>query len=230
MNNNIRNFLLYLQKFGSNEQKLREIQIIDAKKIVLEDGFSYPPSTIAGIDAAYINNTAYTACVTLNFKNLKILEEKVIKTELQFPYKSGFFIFREGPPILDVLSKLRIIPDVILINSHGISHPLGIGAASHIGILIEKSTIGVAQNLLCGNVETPKIKGNYNPINFKNKIVGFAYLSQINTKPIYISPGHLITLETSIKIIKNTIQTHKLPEPLRLAHELANLAKSQQLI
>ncbi|NVM02466.1 MAG: endonuclease V [Candidatus Helarchaeota archaeon] len=230
MNEKISYFLSYLQKYSGNEEKLREFQIKDAKKIVLRDGFSYPPSTIAGIDAAYINNTAYTACVTLNFKNLKILEEKVITTELKFHYKPGFFIFREGPPTLDILLKLKIVPDVILINSHGISHPLGIGAASHIGILIQKSTIGVAQNILCGNVELPKKKGNCSPINYKNKIVGYAFLSQINSKPIFISPGHLISLETSIKIIKNTIKAHKLPEPIRLAHQLANLSKSQQLI
>ncbi|MFX0136339.1 MAG: endonuclease V [Candidatus Hodarchaeota archaeon] len=226
MNEKISYFLSYLQKYSVNEEKLREFQIQDAKKIVLKDKISYPPSTIAGIDAAYIDNTAFTACVTLDFKNLKILEEKVIKTKVKFHYKPGFFIFREGPPIFDVFSKLKINPDIIIINSHGISHPLGIGAASHIGILIEKSTIGVAQNLLCGNVAPPRKKGDYSPIYYKNKIIGYAFLTQLNTKPIYISPGHLISLETSIKIVKKTVKDHKLPEPLRLAHQLATSSKS----
>ncbi|MFX1453014.1 MAG: endonuclease V, partial [Promethearchaeota archaeon] len=147
-----------------------------------------------------------------------------------FPYKPGFFIFREGPPILEIVLKLNIMPDVFLINSHGICHPLGIGAASHIGILIEKPTIGVAQNILCGDAAPPKNLGDISPIFLKNKIAGYAFLTQLNTKPIYISPGHLITLETAIKIVKNTIKAYKLPEPLRLAHQLANLTKSKQLI
>ena len=230
MNERIKNFLAYSQRYIDNEDKLRELQVLEEKKIVLKDGFSFPPSTIAGVDAAYKNNTAYTACVTVNFEDLELLEKKVIKSELTYPYKQGFFVFREGPPMLELISKLEIMPDVIIINSHGISHPLGIGAASHIGILINKPTIGVAQRILCGDADIPRKKGDFSSIYYKNKVVGYAYLSQARTKPIFISPGHLISLETSILIVKKTIKGQKLPEPLWLAHQLANLNKSQQLI
>ncbi|MFX1450957.1 MAG: endonuclease V, partial [Promethearchaeota archaeon] len=125
MHENFRNFLSYLQKYQDNEEKLKELQILDAKNVILKDEFTYPPSTVAGIDVAYNNDIAYTACITVNFEDLKILEEKVIETELKFPYKPGFFIFREGPPILEIVLKLNMMPDVFLINSHGICHPLG---------------------------------------------------------------------------------------------------------
>jgi len=223
-------FLKVLKEDYNNIEKLRAYQINERKKIILKDGFSYPPSIIAGIDAAYKEETAYTACVSLNFKDQKILEKKVVITELKFPYMPGLFVFREGPPILKVYSKLEIKPDLLLINSHGISHPLGIGAASHIGILLNKPTIGVAQNKLCGNVEPPTKVGEISPLKYKGETVGFAYLAKTGTKPIYISPGHLISLKTSLKIVKALIKGYKLPEPLRLAHELANLNKSKQLI
>jgi len=229
LNENIKKFLKILKNFKDNENELAKYQLYEAKKILLKDDFSFPPTKIAGIDAAYSDDLAYTACVTVNYKDLKIIEKKVIHYELAFPYKSGFFIFREGPPILEVYSRLEIEPDVILINSHGISHPLGIGAASHIGILLNKSTIGVAQNLLCGTVRVSKNKGACSPIIYKNKIVGYAFQSQSGMKPIYISPGHLVSLETSLKVVKSTIREHKLPEPLRLAHELANLSKEKQV-
>lgn len=230
MNERIKTFLTYLKENIDNEQKLKELQILEAKNIVLKDGIRYPPSSIAGIDIAYKDDIAYAACVTLNFKDLKVIEQKVAKSKVIFPYKTGYFVFREGPPILNIISKLKLMPDIFLINSHGISHPLGIGAASHIGILINKSTIGVAQEILCGEVQFPKKEGEYSPIYYNNQIVGVAFLSKSGDKPIFISPGHLITLDTSIKIIKNTLKNHKLPEPLVLSHKFAKLYKSKETL
>ena len=230
MNKRVREFYKLVWKNKDNEIKLRDYQLKVAKDIILQDATPFPPTRIAGIDAAYKNDTAYTACVTLEYNSLLVVEQLITKTELEFPYKPGFFVFREGPAILKTYNQLQYEPDVILINAHGISHPLSIGAASHIGLLINKPTIGVAQNLLCGYVNPIKNIGDYSEIIYKKKIVGYAYLSQSGMKPIYISPGHLISLESSLKIVKNLIGNDKLPEPLILAHKLANEYKAKQLI
>jgi deoxyribonuclease V len=204
------------------ENKLRIIQRRIAEKIILEDKFPKPISTIAGFDLAFLDDETYVTGVILDYKKLNVLEIKMIKSKLTFSYIPTFLAFREGPSIIKVYKELKVRPDILMINGHGIAHPLFCGIASHIGVLLDMPSIGVAQSKLCGEFREPKKIGEFSTITYQNKKVGYVYKSQENCRPIFVSPGHKISLETSLKIVKSTIRNHKLPEPLHIAHELAN--------
>jgi len=201
---------------------LRQIQEEIARKVILQDQFDTPIEFLGGIDTAYFNNIAVTACVILDFSSLKLMEEKFITSNVNFPYISGYFVFREGPAILEILSEMITLPTILMINSHGLAHPALAGCASHIGVIANLPTIGVAQNLLCGTFESePSLIGDWVPLYYQNEMVGAYFLSQKKNRPVIISPGHRITLESAIEIVKKSIRGHKFPEPIYLAHELA---------
>jgi deoxyribonuclease V len=210
----------------NKKQKLRKIQNRIAKKVILEDEFSKPIKTIAGFDLAFLDDDALVAGVVLDYKNLKVIEIKILKTHLDFPYIPTFLSFREGPPIIKLYKKLKTKPDIIIINGHGIAHPLFCGIASYVGVLLDKPTIGVAQSKLCGNYNEPKKFDEYSQITYKKRIVGYVYKSKKNCRPIFISPGHGLSLKSFIKIVKKCIKTDKLPLPLAIAHIQANKSKT----
>jgi len=109
-----------------------------------------------------------------------------------------------------------------MINSHGILHPTFAGCASHIGVITDLPTIGIAKEALCGKWKVePSTIGDWTPITFKNKLVGGCLLSQKKMKPIFISPGHRISLRTTMEIVKKTLRKDKFPKPIQFAHNLA---------
>lgn len=208
-----------------DKEKLRKKQQNIAKKIVLKDNFSKPIDKIAGFDLAFLDDKAFVAGVVLDYESLSLVEVKIIEVKLSFPYISTFLTFREGPPIIKVYRKLKIEPDVIMINGQGIAHPLSCGIASHVGVLLDIPSIGIAQRRLCGEYKEPKKVGTHSKLTYKGKKVGYVYKSQKNCNPIFISPGHKISIEYSLEIVKNCIKNHKLPEPIFIAHGLANKIK-----
>jgi deoxyribonuclease V len=207
------------------KEKLRSIQKEICKKIILNDEFSKPIKIIAGFDLAFSNDKAFVAGIVMNYKKFDIIEMKIVKTKLSFPYVPTFLTFREGPPILKVYKKLKTKPDIIIINGQGIAHPIRCGIASHVGVLLDLPTIGVAQKKLCGEFGEPKQVGYYKTIIYESKRIGYAYKSKENCKPIFVSPGHKVSLRTSLKIVISCIREYKLPLPLRMAHIYANKMK-----
>lgn len=195
--------------------KLKKEQLTLQKKIILKDSIK-KIKTIAGCDQSFVKNKIISAIVVLNYKNLEIIEKKNTISKVSFPYIPGYLSYRELPAIIKTYKKLKIKPDVLLCDFNGILHPRGLGAASHLGVLLNICTIGVAKNLLCGT-----IKNKFVFVNDEKK--GYA-LKNKNYKVIYISPGNKITLKTSIKIVKYCIK-NKLPEPIKLAHYYANTLK-----
>ncbi len=204
---------------------LRKEQKYLAKKIILRDKFNIP-EILAGIDLSYQESNCIVAYVALKSNTLEVLEKRAIKHKVVFPYIPTFLAYREGPPILALLEQLDTFPDILMINSHGIAHPLFCGSASHIGVLTSIPTIGIAKKLLQGmSSEIPVNVGSYYYITYSGQRVGAAFLSKKGCKPIIISPGHLITLDSCLKIVKHSLKGYKIPEPLRLAHKLAQEEK-----
>lgn len=204
---------------------LRKEQKYLAKKIILKDKFD-TPEILAGVDLSYQESICIVAYVAVKFKTLEVLERNTMKCETTFPYIPTFLAYREGPPILALLEQLDTFPDILMINGHGIAHPLFCGSASHIGVLTSMPTIGIAQKLLYGmSSEIPVTVGSYFYVTYSGRRVGAIFLSKDSCKPIIISPGHLITLESCIRIVKHSLKGYKLPEPLRLAHKLAQEEK-----
>lgn len=221
-------FLRLARNPNSDLKNLRFFQEEIAQMVTLKDDFAKPIQTIGGVDVAYVDDTAITACVILKWPNLEILEEKCLISEVKFPYISTFFAFREGPPILQIIEKLEIRPTILMFDSHGIAHPVFAGCASHIGVISNLPTIGVAKSILCGEwTSDPRYVGEWVTVTFQNRVVGAYLLTQQNSKPILISIGHRISLESAIEISKKCIRQHRVPEPTYLAHQLANNEKGK---
>ncbi|MEM3028372.1 MAG: endonuclease V [Candidatus Bathyarchaeia archaeon] len=209
-------------------EALRAIQREVASKALIIDGFKNPIHRIAAVDLAFFPKDDRCIVAALVFsitpKGLDVLETLQVQGELRFPYIPGFLAFREGPPILKALRMLSTDFDILLCNAHGIAHPLGCGCSTYVGVKIGKPTIGIAMKLLCGDYVKPIKLGQWMPVVYNSKIVGAAVLTKLGCLPIFVSPGHLVSLESSVKIVLGLIRGHKLPEPLWKAHKFANEA------
>jgi len=197
-------------------KKLRDEQIAMGKKVVLDDAFE-KIETVAGVDAAYSGGNAYGTCVVFDYSTKKIIDEKTVVSKIDFPYISTYLSFREYPVIEKTVKSLSEKPTVLMFDGNGVLHPFGIGIASHAGVLLDIPTIGVAKNLLCGTLEfIPKKQGDFSRVVYKNKTIGFCLKSSKNAKPVFISPGHKISFESSLKIVKEFCK-YRIPEPIRIA-------------
>jgi len=183
---------------------------------------------VAAVETAYGTDPdiVYVAAVVVSFPDIEEIDRACHAETVTFPYLPGYYYFREGRAIVKALEKLKQEPDIIMVHGHGIAHPRRIGMASHLGLAMDKPTIGCCRKLLAGQHKTvAPTKGSCQPIVLQGKEVGFAYRSKDNVKPIFISPGHKCTLEQSRDIVVRSLRGFRLPEPLRLAHLFANKFK-----
>lgn len=194
--------------------ELKKEQMKLAAKIVLRDGFT-TVKTLGGIDCIAHGNELIAAVVVCGFPSMKLLEAKTYSLADPFRYVPGFQAYREMPAMIEAYNQLEQEPDLLIVSGAGIAHPRRIGIAAHLGLALNKATIGVAETLLVGQVQQGKIM-------FENEIAGFEIRTREHSNPIYVSPGHLVSLGSVLHIIPQTIQyPHKMPEPLHLAHKVA---------
>jgi deoxyribonuclease V len=156
----------------------------------------------------------------LEYDSLSLVESKTTHVKTEFPYIPTLLSFREIPPAVAVIKKLRLQPDVFLVDGQGIMHPYRLGFASHLGIVLGKPTIGVAKNPLVGEVGEFG-EGDWAPIMDKEEVVGVVLVTKKETTPIYVSIGHMVSLKKAIEIVKHCTPKHRIPKPIRLAHNLA---------
>ena len=208
-------------KFDLNE--LARIQEKIAKNVIREDRLK-KLERIAGCDLSFASrDDAYAACALLDYKSLELIDKKIIKVKIKFPYIPTFLAFREVDPMLKVAWDVGA--DVFIIGAQGIAHPRRAGLASHFGVLINKPTVGVAKGRLCGVAEEPPNKqGAYSLLKDGGEVIGAVLRTQKDAKPVYVSIGNKLSLKTAIKISLETTRENRLPEPLRMAHELATKA------
>jgi len=204
-------------------EKLRKIQMEIAARVILEDRFEGPIKRVTGFDTAFLNNEAIAGAVTVNYHTMQVMEKKAIRQNLAFPYIPTFLSFREGPLIIKLVKRLESRPDVLMLDSQGIAHPLFCGCASYVGVMLNQPTIGVAKSRLCGEyAQNPEKVGEWTPLTYQGRTVGAVLLSKRHCNPIFVSVGHMITLGTAIKVVKHFLIGHKIPEPIRLAHDFTN--------
>lgn len=196
-------------KQNNEIRKLIKRQEELSKKVISEDGFR--KIKIIGANAQVPRgNVINSVVVVLSYPDLKILDVVHSKFKTDFSYTSGLLVYREGPPVILTYKRLKVKPNVLLLNCSGVCHPRFFGMASHIGVLLDIPTIGVTKSLLCGVVRDGKIF-------YKGKQVGWSF------KNIYISPGHKVSLDSSLEIVKKIMRGHRLPEPLYLAKKYARI-------
>jgi deoxyribonuclease V len=208
----------------STEQAIA-IQEQLSNEVITEDELKQNIEYVAGVDMGFEENgtVSRAAVAVLSYPDLQIIETSIAYRPTTFPYIPGFLSFREVPAVLDALSKLKTTPDIILCDGQGIAHPRRFGIACHLGILIDIPTIGVAKSLLVGKHEPlPEAKGSWQPLIYKRETVGAVVRTRMGVKPVYVSPGHRISLPTAIEYALCCTTKYRLPETTRVADRLAS--------
>jgi deoxyribonuclease V len=180
---------------------------------------------VAGIDVGFEEAGTVTsaAVVILSFPSLELEEQVIARRPTRFPYVPGLLSFREVPTVLDALTRLSVRPDLLLCDGQGIAHPRRFGIASHIGVLTDWPSIGVAKSLLTGfHAEVPEARGAWVPIKQRDEIIGAVLRTRVKVKPVYISIGHKISLDSAIDYVMRCTTRYRLPETTRLADRLAS--------
>jgi deoxyribonuclease V len=180
--------------------------------------------TIAGVDASY-RKGARAAVVLLAFPELEVLEQVTAVRERAFPYVPGLLSFREAPAAIEALEKLRTAPDLLMCDGQGIAHPRRLGLASHLGVVVDRPSIGCAKSRLVGTYQEPGPEiGDRSPLIHRGEQVGMVVRSKPRTNPLFISIGHKIDLETAVAVVLRCLRGYRLPEPTRLADKLTHEA------
>jgi deoxyribonuclease V len=205
-------------------RKAHKTQLQLSRKIVFEDRLPEKIRLVAGIDAAYIKGMSIGAVTVLNYDSLELVESQTAYCKTCLPYIPTLLSFRELPPTLLSIQKLQTQPDIFLVDGQGFAHPYRCGFASHLGLVVRKPTIGVAKSRLVGEVGE-FVEESVAFLKYKGEVVGAMVTTQKGQKPVYVSVGHMISLETAIKIVKHCTCHKRIPEPILKAHEIGALAK-----
>jgi len=208
-------------------EKAHAMQLRLSKHVVRRDMLPNTIRHVTGVDVAYVSNFSIGAVVILDYNSLSVIESRKARVKTRFPYIPTLLSFREIPPTFAAIKKLRRQPDVFLVDGQGIAHPYRLGFASHLGLILDRPTIGVAKSLLCGEVGAFN-KDGWAPITEKGEIVGAA-VAREREKSIYISVGHKVSLERAIETVKHCTKIHRIPEPIRAAHSVADEGKRRLL-
>jgi len=183
---------------------------------------------VAGADAAYSADRVYAAVVVMTFPALEDVAQACAVREITFPYIPGLLAFREGPALADAFHKLPVRPDLLFLNGHGYAHPLRAGLASHIGVVLDLATIGVARRLLTGTAELPAgDRGAAVPVTDAGEVIGMAVRAREGAQPVYVSAGHRMDLSQAVELVLMTTTTHRFPEPLRCADVLSRKCRRE---
>jgi deoxyribonuclease V len=183
-------------------------------------------SYVAGIDVGFEDDGRITraAVVVLEFPALALIESAIARRTTTFPYVPGLLSFRELPAVLDAMDKLTHIPDLLLCDGQGYAHPRRLGIACHLGLMLDLPAIGVGKSRLLGkHEEVAGHKGAWQPLLDKDEIIGAVVRTRTGVKPVYVSSGHRISLESAIAYVLACTTCYKLPETTRLAHSHASL-------
>ncbi len=178
-------------------------------------------SLVAGIDVSVgrQGGMGRAAVVVLRYPSLELVEESVNEGPVTMPYIPGLLSFRELPLILPAIQRLRLTPDLFIVDGQGIAHPRRLGIAAHLGLFTSIPTIGCAKSRLCGSHrEVGAARGDSADLMDGDTVIGRVMRTREKCKPVYVSVGHMINLETAASWVLTLCRNHRLPEPVRQAH------------
>lgn len=193
-------------------------------QVVVADDFA-EVRTVAGVDVGFEaeNTVTRAAVVVLSYPDLQPLDYALTRGPVTFEYVPGLLSFREIPVVLQALEQLTIQPDLLICDGQGIAHPRRLGIASHLGILIDRPTIGCAKSLLIGHFRAPPDeRGAAVPLIDHGEQIGVVLRTRAGTKPVYVSPGHRVGIQSAADFVMGCVTRYRLPETTRAAHNLAS--------
>jgi deoxyribonuclease V len=208
----------------------RAAQLALAGRVVTEDAFG-PVRLIGGVDISNTRfdpeNLVFAAVVVLAWPGLQVVAGASAVQRARMPYVPGFLGFREVPALLEAWDRLAEKPDLVLVDGHGIAHPRGLGIATHLGVVLDVPSIGVAKSPLVGRPEGPlgEEVGAEQPLAWKGRRLGTLLRTRRRANPLYISLGHRISAASALDWVKRCATGYRLPEPTRQAHLAANAAR-----
>jgi deoxyribonuclease V len=204
--------------------RARQLQQELAARVRLQDD-TPPPHLVAGVDVGFEEAGAITraAAVLLDAATMQPLAEVVARLPTRMPYIPGLLSFRELPAVLQALAQLPEVPELILVDGHGVAHPRGLGIAAHLGVVTDLPTIGVAKKVLVGSHDPvgPE-RGERAPLMHRGQMIGTALRSKHGIHPLIVSPGHRVSHAAAVEHVLACGRGYKLPEPTRLADRLAS--------
>jgi deoxyribonuclease V len=186
---------------------------------------------IAGADVA-INarrGGAIAGVVVLSFPELEEIESVSAERPLEFPYIPGLLSFREAPALLEAFARLRTQPDLVFYDGHGYAHPRRFGIACHLGLLLDRPTVGCAKSLLVGSHAEPGWRaGSWAPLEDAGETIGAVLRTRDRTRPVYVSIGHRVALERAVELVRAVCDGYRLPRPTRLADHFVEAVKRKR--
>ncbi len=177
---------------------------------------------VAGVDVSVRDNRSQAAVVVTTFPDFAPVETVLAEAPTPFPYIPGLLSFREGPVLEEAFEKLETVPDVFLFDGMGLAHPRRCGIACHLGLWLERPTIGCGKTLLTGRYrDLAPEKGSAAPLVDGTETIGVALRTRAGTNPVFVSPGHLADIPSAAEMVLLCAPKFRLPEPIRLAHRAA---------
>ena len=213
------------QDWPTNIADARAIQDRLRREVVIGEA-DVPARLVAGVDIHVAPDAGLTwaAIAVVELATLELVESALAAVPTGFPYVPGYLSFREIPAALAALGLIEQVPDLLMVDGHGIAHPRRLGVASHLGVLTGLPTIGVAKSRLIGEHEPPQpARGSEVPLTHKGEKLGVVLRSREGTRPLYVSVGHRVSLEQALALVRASLTRYRLPEPTRLADKLSRM-------
>jgi len=209
--------------------KAIEIQRVLAGR-VLEVPMGTRPGLIAGADMAISPRGEHciAGVVVWDQRTAMVVEQRSAVARLRFPYVPGLLSFREAPVVVAAIRKLKCEPDLFMFDAHGLAHPRGIGLASHVGLILDRPSVGCAKSRLCGTHREPReLRGSRAALRLDGRVIGAVLRTRKGVRPVYVSVGHRIALDEAVDAVLRCCRQYRLPEPTRLAHHFVTRLRLQ---
>ena len=198
------------RKGTSDLPALRRLQERLARRVRLQP-LGQSPATVAGVDAAYVGEAIVAVAVLFDLATLTPMEQAYVVAAPELPYVPGFLSFREGPPLAAAVRRLSRRPDLLIVDGQGIAHPQRFGLACHLGVELALPALGCAKSRLTGTYVKPAAeRGSRTPLLDRGAIIGAVLRTRDCVKPVFVSPGHLLTLETAVELVLATTAGYRL--------------------
>lgn len=209
-----------LHRWDVSPGEAREIQCRLADRVELAPPAGFSPRLVAGADLSVGRgeSTGHAALVSVELPSLETVEVAGASAPVTFPYVPGLLSFREMPPLLRAWERLERRPDVVLFDAHGLAHPRRFGLACHGGVWLDVPAVGCAKSVLVGEHREPgRTKGARAPLRHEGEVVGTALRTRDDVRPVFVSVGHRIDLETAEELVLGVSPRYRIPEPIRRA-------------